>query len=167
MSPCSGEDLLVFNDSITHPCGMRYLPLSLGEGESERKSFVINIDLKAARRILEVTLNSLLTTSTVSEEGLRRVNMVDLDVRQDRVRPIMDDNFEVIQLDGIPIISMKIGYVLPSDVKTMLIRCLWDNTYLFVIYSHELLNMDPIVTCHELNVDPSPDISPNKEENSL
>lgn len=35
----------------------------------------------------------------------------------------------------------------------MLIKCLWAIVDLFDIYPHEMLGIDPIVACHELNND--------------
>lgn len=37
LDPCDDISLLVFNDFLTRLCGVVNLPLSLGEGEDERK----------------------------------------------------------------------------------------------------------------------------------
>lgn len=46
-----------------------------------------------------------------------RLNMVNLDVREDEVRPIPNGDFEVVQLDDNPIKTVKIGSKLHSEVK--------------------------------------------------
>lgn len=85
------------------------------------KPVVINTDLKATRRIWEVTLKKLLTISTVEEKGLGRVKMFDLDAHKAGVRPILDGEFKVIQLDDNPTWFIKIGFKLPYEVKTGMI----------------------------------------------
>lgn len=79
--------------------------------------------------------------------------MFDLDTHEDEVRPVPDGEFESIQLDDNPSRLVKIGFRLPLEVRSTLIECLHINAYLFVISSHEMLNNDPNVACHWLNMD--------------
>lgn len=67
-----------------------------------KKLVVIHADLKAAKRIREFILKNLLTASEVSDEGLRIINMFELGVREDEVKPILDSDFEVVQIDDNP-----------------------------------------------------------------
>lgn len=73
----------------------------------------------------------------------------------EKPRLIPDGELKVMQLDGNPIIVLKIGVDLPALVKINIINFLKANAYLFVIFLDEMSCIDPCVTCHQLNIDPS------------
>lgn len=77
----------------------------------------------------------------------------DLDAREDVVRPVPDRDFEVIQLEEYLYRSVKIGVGLHLKVRTILIEFLQDNAKLFAITPNEILDIDPNIACHHLNVD--------------
>lgn len=62
--------------------------------------------------------------------------MFNPDVREDVVRPVMNDKFEVIQLNDNPARYVKIGF-----------------RHLFAISLYGMPNINPIVACHKLNID--------------
>lgn len=54
------------------------------------KPIVLDIDVKSARRTRNVILENLFTIISMVKEGLRGVNMVNLHMREDEVKPILD-----------------------------------------------------------------------------
>lgn len=72
------------------------------------KQIVIDDDLRAVRHIHDDILRNLLTTTTVLEEDLGELNMVDLDVRGDEIRLVMNGDIEVTQLDNNPAVLVKV-----------------------------------------------------------
>lgn len=74
---------------------------------------MINTNLEEARHIKEVFLEDLLASSVVREEGPRKIDKFDLDVCEDKVRPVPEGDFEVVLLDDNPLRSVKIGFGLP------------------------------------------------------
>lgn len=113
-----------------------------------KKSVALNTGLKSARRIREVILDNLLAISTMLKECSGRVDMVDLDVHEDGVRPIPDGNFKFIQLNDNPIIYVNIGFRLPFKVKYALIECLWANAYLLAFSPNGMPDIELIVVFH-------------------
>lgn len=83
------------------------------------------------------------------------LNVLDLDERGDQVRPVLDGDFEFVQLGDNPTRSEKINVGLPLEVRTTLIECLQDNAGLFAITLHEMPKIDPSVACLQLNMDSS------------
>lgn len=116
---------------------------------------MINDDLKAVRRIQEVTLKNLFITSEVTEEGSERVNMFDIEAHEERVRPIPDGDFVVVQLDDNLARSVKIRLRLLSEIKTVLIKCIQTNANPFIILPHKILDIDPSIVFHQYNFDPN------------
>lgn len=120
-----------------------------------RKPIVLNDKLRTKRHICNDILRNLLATTTVLEEALRELDMVELNVRGDKILLVPNEDFEFVQLDDNPTRLVKIGGELPCMVNNALITCLRDNPKLFCIYPHEMPNIDLTMTCHKLNLDPN------------
>lgn len=103
---------------------------------SEGKPFLINVDLMEGRHIKEVVLKYIFTFTMVGEKDCVGVNMFNLDASRQEVSPILNKDFEFVQLDNNPSRSVKIRYGLPSEVKSTMIKCLWENMNILVVSSH-------------------------------
>lgn len=69
---------------------------------------------------------------------------------EDEVRPTLNDEFESVQLGEDPSRSVKIGYGLSPEIRSMLIECLQVNINLFSVSPYKILGIDPQVACHQL-----------------
>lgn len=49
---------------------------------------------------------------------------------------------------------MYIGANLPGSIKEELIKCLKDNINMCVVYLENMFDINPMVACHLLNIDP-------------
>lgn len=87
---------------------------------------MIQSNLKATRRICKVILKYILTLA-VAKEGQGKFSIFDFKAREDKVKPILDDDFKVVQIYHNPTRYVKIGYGLSSEVKNTLVNCLWAN----------------------------------------
>lgn len=63
---------------------------------------VLDVDLNTTRLIYDTILRNILTTTSVSGKALRGFNLVDLDVREDEIRPVTNGDFELLHLDENP-----------------------------------------------------------------
>lgn len=68
------------------------------------------------------------------------------------LRPILDGEFKVIQLDDNPTQLVMIWVNLPIGVNRGLIELLKVNANLYVLTSNEMSDIDLSVACHELNI---------------
>lgn len=93
------------------------------------------------------------------------LNEVKLYVRENEIRLIFDWDFKVVKLDDNPNLSVKIRVRLICEVQITLIKCLRFETPFFHLPSWDALGL--IVAYHQLNVDPNPDMYPNKEKDNL
>lgn len=64
------------------------------------------------------------------------------------LRTVPNDKFEVIQLGDNLTWSVRIRYDLPIRVKKGLVECLRANVDFFDVSLHEMLGIDPSVSCH-------------------
>lgn len=115
---------------------------------SEGKPFLINVDLKEGRHIKEVVLKYIFTFITLGKKGYVGVNLFNLDARKQEVSPILNEDFEFVQLDDNPSRSFKIGYGLSLEVKSIMIKCLWENMNILVVSSHDMYDIEPTVAFH-------------------
>lgn len=81
--------------------------------------------------------------------------MFDIEVHEERVRPIPDGDLVVVQLDDDLARSVKIRLRLPSEIKTVLIKCIRTNANPFIIFPHKILGIDPAIAFHQYNFDPN------------
>ncbi|KAI5424665.1 hypothetical protein KIW84_030742 [Lathyrus oleraceus] len=103
LKPYHGGDLLAFNNLITHPCGMkegilgRSFLAKLDEVASQTllkvtyynndgKPTMIHINLDEVKHIEVVIFKNLLFSPLVTEDCSWKVNMFDLDAREDMIR---------------------------------------------------------------------------------
>lgn len=133
------------------------------------------VNLHGTRPIHEATLKNYLESAITHEERKNAVdevtNVVDLDVREDKVlqddglnisirskmktlRLISDGKFEVVQLDDNLTWPVRIDTDLHTRVKKGLVECLKANADFFMISCCKMSDIDPIVACHKLNINP-------------
>ncbi|KAI5421603.1 hypothetical protein KIW84_045144 [Lathyrus oleraceus] len=101
----NGEDLLAFNDLLTHPYGMIVIMLEIRKGMCERKvSYhdkegkltTVSTDLEEEEWIKELTLEDILALVGGTKEGSRDTNTFNLDAREVEVWPIPNGEFKSI-----------------------------------------------------------------------
>lgn len=83
----------------------------------------------------------------------RESNKFNLDVRNNKVKPTLGNEFESVQLVENPTRLVNIRIELSPEIRSRLIECLQANVDLFTISLHEIPGIDSQVACHQLNMD--------------
>lgn len=115
--------------------------------DEEWAPLTVGPDLWEARRIKRIIREKVLVSDSRSVDGF------DLDSRKDVVKPILDGEFESVQLGENSAKSIKIGYELSPKVRYVLIECFRENADLFAMSLHKILDIVPHLACHQLNLE--------------
>lgn len=78
-----GRSFLSKLDEVASPVHLKII-----YHDMEGKSNVTSTDLEEARRIKEIIQKNILALSAEVEEGPENINMFDMDIREDEVRPV-------------------------------------------------------------------------------